>query len=59
MKKNELVTRFTLYSLRTALKKMSISLDTNIPCLYVPLVTKIFFTRGPLPLLIWLVKYSF
>lgn len=45
MKKNEFVTRFTLYSLRTALKKMSISLDTNIPCLYVPLVTKIFYKR--------------
>lgn len=30
MKKNEFVTRFTLYSLRTALKKMSISLDTTM-----------------------------
>lgn len=47
MKKNEFVTRFTLYSLRTALKKMSISLDTNIPCLYVPLVTKSFFYKRP------------
>lgn len=46
MKKSEIVTRFTLYSLRTALKKMSISLDTNIPCLYVPLVTKNFLQEA-------------